>query len=121
MPYDGPGWTYRPDGSFAYGYDTLDRLTNAWNGLDYTQPPGPATLSQAFGYDAAHNMTGNSMVGAYAYPAQGQGAARPHAATQAGAQSQGSPCGLTVVGGAKVHMMACSRPAATIGTRPCPS
>jgi RHS repeat-associated protein len=42
-------------------------------------------LNQSFAYDLAHNMTWNSAVGGYAYPAQGPGAARPHAATQAGA------------------------------------
>ena len=36
-------------------------------------------------YDAAHNMLSNSAVGSYAYPSQGAGAVRPHAATAAGA------------------------------------
>ena len=46
---------------------------------------GNAALSQSFSYDSAHNMLSNSQVGgAYSYPAQGAGAIRPHAVTQAG-------------------------------------
>ena len=74
----------RFDATFAYAYDTLDRLVYAWNGVDWQQPPGPSTLSQNFGYDTAHNLVWNSQVGSYTYPAQGAGSIRPHAVTQAG-------------------------------------
>ena len=75
----------RGDASYSYGYDTLDRLIQTWNWTDWQQVPGPATLSQSFSYDSAHNMLSNSQVGgAYSYPAQGAGAIRPHAVTQAG-------------------------------------
>jgi hypothetical protein len=76
----GAGGAYNGLASFAYDYDDLDRLTLVHNGSD------PA-LNQSLSYDAAHNMTANSALpggGGYAYPAQGQGAVRPHAATQAG-------------------------------------
>jgi RHS repeat-associated protein len=63
--------------SWSYGYDTLDRLLSASNA-------GSAALSSTFSYDAAHNMASNSLVGAYVYPTQGAGVARPHAATAAG-------------------------------------
>jgi RHS repeat-associated protein len=67
----------RADASYSYAYDTLDRLTLATN-------TGNATLTQSFTYDSAHNMLTNSVVGSYTYPAQGAGAVRPHAVTQAG-------------------------------------
>jgi RHS repeat-associated protein len=63
--------------SWSYGYDTLDRLLSASNA-------GSAALSSTFTYDAGHNMASNSLVGAYVYPTQGTGVARPHAATAAG-------------------------------------
>ena len=67
----------RPQDTWTYGYDTLDRLLSATNA-------GNAALTQTLTYDTAHNMLSNSAVGAYAYPAQGLGAIRPHAVTQAG-------------------------------------
>ncbi len=57
--------------------DDLDRLLAATN-------TGDPSLSQTFSYDRAHNLTSNSAVGTYSYPAKGLGAIRPHAATSAG-------------------------------------
>ena len=57
----GEGW--------SYGYDDLDRLTTATNSTD-------ALLTQGFAYDRVGNMTSNSAIGAYAYPATGS--PRPH-------------------------------------------
>lgn len=67
----------RAEDNWTYTYDHLDRLLSATNS-------GNGSLSQTFTYDAAHNMLTNSKVGAYAYPVQGAGTVRPHAATQAG-------------------------------------
>ncbi len=55
----------RPNDSWTYAYDTLDRLLTATN-------TGDASLSQTFSYDSAHNLTSNSAVGTYSYPAQGR-------------------------------------------------
>ncbi|MEM9633745.1 MAG: HNH/ENDO VII family nuclease [Pseudomonadota bacterium] len=65
----------RPNGDWQYGYDTANRLTSATNlnNADYTQ---------TFRYDAADNVTHNSTVGDYIYPAPT--APRPHAVTKAG-------------------------------------
>ena len=63
--------------SWTYTYDDLDRLLSATNA-------GNPALTQAFSYDAAHNMVSNSLVGGYVYPTQGAGSIRPHAATSAG-------------------------------------
>jgi hypothetical protein len=84
---DGPAGAERAEATFSYAYDTLDRLTTVHNGLDYWQTPGPSTLSQQFTYDAAHNMTWNSRLGYYLYPAQGAGAVRPRAVSWAGPHS----------------------------------
>jgi RHS repeat-associated protein len=86
---DGPAGAERAEATFSYAYDTLDRLTTVHNGLDYWQPPGPTTLSQQFTYDAAHNMTWNSRLGYYLYPAQGAGAVRPRAVSWAGPHAMG--------------------------------
>ncbi len=69
-PFAGEGW--------SYGYDALDRLTAATS-LSST------AHSQSFLYDAVGNLTLNSRVGTYAYPAPGT--PRPHAVTTAGANS----------------------------------
>ncbi|KZM43808.1 hypothetical protein OA90_27125 [Labrenzia sp. OB1] len=68
----------RPDSNWQYSYDTVDRLSSAANldNADYTQ---------TFQYDAADNVTYNSAVGSYIYPAPT--APRPHAVTQAGNQT----------------------------------
>jgi RHS repeat-associated protein len=58
--------------SWSYGYDDLDRLLNASNLTD-------ASLTQSFAYDRVGNMTSNSAIGAYTYPAAGT--PRPHAVT----------------------------------------
>ena len=55
---------------WAYTEDDLDRLTAATNS-------GDATLSQTFQYDLAGNLTYNSKLGIYTYPAAT--APRPHA------------------------------------------
>ena len=60
----GEGWTY--------GYDDLDRLTGATNTTD-------SLLTQSFGYDRVGNMTSNSAIGTYGYPATGS--PRPHTVT----------------------------------------
>lgn len=78
--------------SWTYGYDDLDRLTLATDS-------GDSSLSQSFAYDAVGNMTSNSAVGSYTYPAPGS--ARPHAVTQAGSTTYGyGPDGnMTSAGG----------------------
>lgn len=58
--------------SWTYGYDDLDRLLSATN----TNTPA---LTQTFTYDSTGNMTSNSAIGTYSYPAPGS--ARPHAVT----------------------------------------
>jgi len=68
----------RPDGSWHYGYDTANRLTSATN-LDN------GDFTQTFVYDAADNVTHNSAVGDYLYPAATD--PRPHAVTSAGGET----------------------------------
>jgi RHS repeat-associated protein len=63
--------------SWSYGYDDFDRLTLANN------TGGP--LDQSFAYNAIGNMTYNSALGNYTYPAPGQ--PHPHAVTQYGTTS----------------------------------
>src|SRR5262249_4503757 len=64
------------DESWTYGYDDLHRLTSAT-----TQPNGQN--SQTFAYDIVGNVTNNSLIGSYSYPAPGS--ARPHAPSALGA------------------------------------
>ena len=66
--------------SWSYGYDDLDRLTQATN-------TGNSLLSQSLTYDSVDNMTSNSAVGSYTYPVPGS--ARPHAVQTAGSTSYG--------------------------------
>ena len=61
--------------SWSYAYDELDQLLSASNS-------GNASLNQSFTYDDAFNMTSNSAVGSYVYPATGS--PRPHAPTLVG-------------------------------------
>ncbi|MBS7705573.1 RHS repeat-associated core domain-containing protein [Chelatococcus asaccharovorans] len=68
-----------PADGWQYGYDDLDQLLTATH-LDF-----PGLLSQNFTYDAAFNMTSNSQLGTYTYPAPGQ--PRPHTPTQVGASA----------------------------------
>jgi RHS repeat-associated protein len=77
----------------------LDRL------VQVTSPghSGGVPLSTTFSYDAAHNMIANGHVGYYTYPAQGPGAVRPRAVTQAGPYAMTYDLNgnrLTKVGGA---------------------
>ena len=58
--------------SWTYGYDDMDRLTSATNATD-------PLLTQSWTYDSVDNMTWNSAVGAYSYPAPGT--PRPHGVT----------------------------------------
>jgi RHS repeat-associated protein len=67
----------RTDEDWTYAYDDLDRLLSATN-------VNTAALSQNFTYDLAGNLTGNSAVGSYSYPAQGATSVRPHAVSTAG-------------------------------------
>jgi YD repeat-containing protein len=64
--------------TWTYTYDKLDRLLAAANASD-------GTTSRTFAYDDAGNMTTNSGVGSYSYPAPGQ--PRPHAVLTAGSNS----------------------------------
>ena len=70
-PFANEGWS-------SLTYDTLDRLTGATNASS-------SANNQTFTYDAVGNLTSNSLVGTYVYPAQGSTSVRPHAVTQAGA------------------------------------
>jgi RHS repeat-associated protein len=67
-PFANEGWNY--------GYDELHRLTSATSHTSSAQ-------SQTFSYNAIGNMTYNSRLGSYSYPAAGL--ARPHAVASAGA------------------------------------
>src|SRR5262249_11164886 len=58
-------------------YDALDRLIAATNTTT-------SANSQTFTYDAANNLTSNSLLGTYAHPAQGPSSMHPHAVTNAG-------------------------------------
>ncbi|MFZ5791054.1 MAG: RHS repeat-associated core domain-containing protein [Pseudomonadota bacterium] len=60
------------DESWTYGYDDLDRLLTATNTTN-------SALNQSWTYDSVDNMTSNSAVGSYTYPAPGT--PRPHAVT----------------------------------------
>ena len=64
-------------GNQTFNYDGLDRLTSA------AGPYGSLTYS----YDQIGNMTSNSRVGTYTYPASGSSSIHPHAATTAGAHT----------------------------------
>jgi len=63
-PFTNEGW--------QLSYDSLGRLTSALNASS-------AANNQTWTYDAVDNMTSNSLVGSYTYPAQGAGSVRPHA------------------------------------------
>jgi RHS repeat-associated protein len=58
--------------SWSYGYDDMDRLLSADN-------VNNNALDQNFTYDSVGNLTSNSLIGTYTYPAPGS--ARPHAVT----------------------------------------
>jgi RHS repeat-associated protein len=62
----------QPGESWSYGYDDMDRLLTATNITD-------SLLTQSFAYDRVGNMTSNSAIGAYTYPAPSS--PRPHAVT----------------------------------------
>jgi YD repeat-containing protein len=61
----------RTNEDFAYTYDALDRLTGADNA-------NGTSLDQTFAYDHAGNLTSQTGVGSYTYPAQGASSVRPH-------------------------------------------
>jgi len=58
--------------SWVYGYDDMDRVLSADNTTNNA-------LDQSFTYDSVGNLTSNSAVGTYTYPAPGS--ARPHGVT----------------------------------------
>jgi YD repeat-containing protein len=58
----------------GYVYDDLDRLTKVTDAAD-------GSTLQTFAYDRASNLTHQSGMGDYAYPAPGPSAKRPHAVT----------------------------------------
>jgi RHS repeat-associated protein len=68
------------DESWTYGYDTVGRLTSATN-------LSTAAHSQTFAYSPSGNLTYNSRIGNYVYPAPGIASVRPHAASSAGANA----------------------------------
>jgi RHS repeat-associated protein len=70
----------QPGESWNYGYDDMDRLLTATNTTD-------SLLTQSFTYDRTDNMTSNSAIGAYSYPAPGS--PRPHAVTATSLGSYG--------------------------------
>ncbi|HEY3351640.1 MAG TPA: FG-GAP-like repeat-containing protein [Polyangia bacterium] len=100
-PFAGEGWS-------NYGYDSLHRLTSATN-------TSSSADNQTFAYTANGNMTSNSRLGTYAYPAYN--AARPHAVTTAGANSYSYDANGNLVAGAgrSITWTAENLPA-TIGT-----
>lgn len=76
--------------AWQYGYDGLGRLTSA----------SSAAGVQTFAYDLVDNLTYDSSVGSYEYPAPG--APRPHAATViAGGQLRYDAAGRMVSGGGR--------------------
>lgn len=66
----------------TFGYDDIGRLRSATTSAAYGG-------TQSFAYDDAHNMTYNSRIGTYSYPAAGSSSVRPHAVLAAGAGSYG--------------------------------
>ncbi len=66
----------------SFAYDDIGRLRTATTSAAYGG-------TQSFSYDDAHNMTYNSRIGTYSYPAAGPGSVRPHAVLVAGAGSYG--------------------------------
>jgi len=68
----------RAEDDWSYSYDGMDRLLGAIN----TNVP---SLSRSFTYDLGGKLTSNSVVGSYAYLAQGATALQPHAVQSAGA------------------------------------
>ncbi|MBK7078323.1 MAG: VCBS repeat-containing protein [Myxococcales bacterium] len=101
-PVTGEGWTF--------GYDDLSRLTSATNPTDPTQ-------NQTFTYDLADNLTSNSRLGAYTYPAQGATSVRPHAVTAAGGVAYGYDAnGNLISKGATTYTWNGANQLAAIGT-----
>ena len=68
----------RPYQDWVFTYDSLDRLVNADN-------LGSNALDQTFTFDDGNNMTSNSALGTYTYPAGT--APRPHAPTNVAGQA----------------------------------
>ncbi|NOT89252.1 MAG: hypothetical protein HOP03_13880 [Lysobacter sp.] len=66
----------------SFAYDDIGRLRSATTSAAYGG-------TQSFTYDDAHNMTYNSRIGTYSYPAAGAGSVRPHAVLVAGTGSYG--------------------------------
>jgi RHS repeat-associated protein len=75
----------------SYTYDEMHRMTSATNATSSSQ-------SLTVTYDLLGDITATSSLGAYAYPAAGQ--ARPHAVTQAGANSYAYDANGNLVSGA---------------------
>jgi RHS repeat-associated protein len=73
-----------------FGYDDLNRMTAA------TGPYG----AFSYAYDQIGNMTSNSQVGSYTYPASGPTSVRPHAVTQAGTNTYGYDANGNMTSGA---------------------
>jgi RHS repeat-associated protein len=75
----------------SYTYDEMHRMTSASNATDASQ-------SQTVIYDLIGNITQTSNMGVYSYPAAGQ--PRPHAVTNAGANSYAYDANGNLVSGA---------------------
>ena len=105
--------------SWTYTYDLLDRLLTSVNASD-------TSFNRSFSYDAAGNMSSNSGVGSYTYPAQGSTAVRPHAVTAAGSwtfayDANGnmlSGAGRTLVHDGENRLVSLTKPAGTTSYAP---
>ncbi len=97
------------DETWTYAYDDLDRLTSASDTYDTSQ-------NQSFTYDLVNNMSSNSLVGTYTYPAAGS--ARPHAVTAAGSNTYSYDADGNMIAGAgrTITYDPCNRPIAIRGS-----
>lgn len=88
--------TNTANGNQTFAYDDLDRLTST------TGPygTGGATATLSYAYDQIGNMTSNSKLGTYTYPASGAASVRPHAVSTAGPNSYGYDANGNMISGA---------------------
>ena len=84
------------NGNQSFGYDELDRLATA------TGPygSGGATSTFTYTYNEIGNLTSNTQVGSYTYPASGATSVRPHAVSTAGSNGYGYDANGNMTSGA---------------------
>ncbi len=79
----------------SFSYDHLNRLVGAHLGSC-----NPGTYEMTYSYNEIGNMTSNSQVGSYTYPASGASSVRPHAVTSAGPNTYAYDANGNMVSGA---------------------